>query len=272
MKRYLLFLVILLLCVIQPVFAQVDNTDLESLSQSFKNFDYERVIRKSDRILQNKENLSSEQLISVYKYRALAHYSLTQMDLALRDFIDILNIDPGYNLDPMTTSPKIINYFNQIRASLQSEQKTIVEKSVQIDTLTQYIDNTRLVRNAAFRSVLLPGWGHLYARQKTKGLLLLAGSMVALGSSAYLIRDCNEKHDLYLSATEGRFISENYDKYNDAYKTRNLVLSVYAIYWLYTQTDLLFFTDLVPQQHQGFSMVPTFDHQGQALLTLTWHW
>jgi hypothetical protein len=65
----------------------------------------------------------------------------------------------------------------------------------------------------------------------------------------YFIVDANEKEKAYLSETNSVLIQSNYDKYNKSYKIRNTLIATYAAIWLYSQIDLLFFSNSIGSKH-----------------------
>jgi hypothetical protein len=60
----------------------------------------------------------------------------------------------------------------------------------------------------------------------------------------YFSIDANKKEELYAKETDPGLIEYRYDNYNRAYKLRNISIAAFAGIWLYSQIDLLFFSDL----------------------------
>ena len=71
----------------------------------------------------------------------------------------------------------------------------------------------------------------------------------------YFVFDTDSKRNDYLNAIEPSLIESNYDKYNTSYKIRNSLIITYAVIWLYSQLDLLVFSDddLFPKIQPGSS-------------------
>ncbi|HPG39635.1 MAG TPA: hypothetical protein PLP19_20270 [bacterium] len=210
------------------------------MEQHFRNFEYDQVIAIADQVLLNKDRLAREQLVTIHKLRALSNYSLLQMDVALQDFIEILKIDPDFNLDPVTTSPKIVTFFNEIKTGLQSYESSRQTIEIKRDTVRITSDNTMLLRNMVARSLVIPGWGHLYLRKTEKGVVLFSLGVASMLGSAYYVYDCYYSQKAYLNANNPDQIAKKYAAFNSAYKNRNLFLTAYALLWVYSQTDVLF--------------------------------
>ena len=102
--------------------------------------------------------------------------------------------------------------------------------------------NQTLYNSSIFRSMLIPGLGHLHAGDKVKGITLTALSGILIGSSAYYIIRTNRLQKEYTNQSEPDQIKQKYDDYNTSYKIRNALLISYAVLWIYTQIDLLFFS------------------------------
>ncbi len=241
LKKIILFLSIIAIFAPQSVLPRNGLPEREIMDLYFKNFEYEKVISTADSILLNRNNLNEQQLLSVYKMRALSNYSLLQMNLALKDFIEILNINPDFSLDPVQTSPKIITFFNEIKANFQAREEKPQVIETQRDTMRIVKDTSGLFKNMLIRSAIFPGTGHIYLDNSTKGWLLTSASTISFAGAVYYIIDCNRTEKSYLNETDPVLIEEKYNSYNSSYKKRNILLTTYAVLWLYCQTDILFF-------------------------------
>ncbi len=222
--------------------AQTTPVEIEIMQQHLKNFEYDSVITMSEHLLKEKSSLAASDLVEIYRMKAIAHYSLLEMNAALYSFVEILKIDPEFSLDPVQTSPKIVKFFNEIKNNFQN--KAAPSEKVQparIDTVKLIMDTSITYRNTLARSMLLPGWGHLYLQRKKKGWILCALSAATLGSAIYYIFDSHDKQKAYLNEIDLSYMNIRYNAYNRSYKMRNALISTYALLWLYSQTDILVF-------------------------------
>ncbi len=257
---------------------QNGNAKIDIIQQNFKSFEYAKAIENSDQLLRHKDKLSQEQIIAVYQLRAQSHYALMHMDQALKDFKSILLIDPEFTLDPKTISPKIITFFNEIKNMQIQEQekepepvKTTIQTITKTDTLVKWINNSSQITSCLKRSLILPGWGHIHNGQKKKGWLLLGANALTFSAAVFSIQDCSKARKDYISETNPDLIQDQYNTYNSAYKNRNILISVYAACWLYTQSDLLWFTDF-SKPNQNFSLLPEISPEGNSQITLSYKW
>jgi hypothetical protein len=84
----------------------------------------------------------------------------------------------------------------------------------------------------------------LYQGSSLKAWTLTGLSAAAIGSIIYFSIDANKKEELYSKETDPGLIEYRYDNYNRAYQLRNISIAAFAGIWLYSQIDLLFFSDL----------------------------
>jgi hypothetical protein len=153
-----------------------------------------------------------------------------QKENALQEFNHVLVANPAYDLDPVQTSPKIMEVFRQARNDylLKVASEPAVYRMPQSDV--------RLA--ASWRSLALPGWGQFYKKQDTKGSAFAAAQIVSVAALIFMQTETNRRHDDYLSKkVYGDPNIENaYNEYRHAYQVRNVVgyvtLGIYFINYL----------------------------------------
>lgn len=223
--------------------AQHPSDAVEDVATPFKSFQYSEVISIADSILAQDSVLTSPDLMEIYRMKALSHFSLGEELYAENCFYEILKIDPRFKLDPVQNSPKIISFFNQIKLDYLQNHITMKDStsskknndSVKTAFSSYFQKN---MKSAMVKSLVLPGWGHLYMDKKKSGIILLTGSFVTIPSMIYFIFDTNQKEKDYLNQTDFDEIQNKYDDYNQSYKIRNGLIAGYALIWFYSQWDL----------------------------------
>jgi hypothetical protein len=218
------------------VSAQQKSSQIEQIEKLFNQFEYENVIEKAQQILDSGDSLDTGRMIELLRMKGTAHYILDQEDMAALSFVRILKIDQKYEPDPVINSPKLISFFKKVRKNFR--QAPIEKKPEARQTKTDIKPAASPVKTSLWRSVLVPGWGHLYAGQKGKGALLISASIVTMTASAYLIIETSNLESEYLNKTVQAEIDKSYKKYNQYYHLRNGFLAAYALVWIYTQLDL----------------------------------
>ena len=247
MKKFIISVIFLSLLT-TSIFGQ-SKKNLGRLNKEFQLFNYSKVVFLANEFLSQKEAFTTKELIEIYLLKGISHYSLGQSESVNNSFYEILKYDSNYQINPSEVSPKIIRVFEEIKAKYALNNRKniqIVEKTdtlYSVDTLIIKTDS-RFYSETIIRSMVYPGWGHLYSGNKTKGWLFTSVNTILLGSMVYFIYDTNQKESDYLSEIDPKVIDEKYDSYNKSYKIRNSIIITYALAWIYTQIDMLFFSEI----------------------------
>lgn len=222
---------------------------LALMRKKFDQFKYGDVISIANKLLLKKAPLSREAILNIYRLKGISHYSLSEDDAAKKSFIEILRTDTSYTLDSNKVSPKIISFFKQVKANYIQQQKDIEARTVvRIDTVfipkVEYdMEHEHRLKNAIARSLIIPGFGQLYLDVNFKSVLLTTLGTASLAASIYYFIQTEKKEKAYLIETDPKMIESSYAEYNDAYRYRNISLISFGVVWLYSQLDLLFFSD-----------------------------
>ena len=213
--------------------AQQSNSPVEKLAGLYESVLFEQVIEMGDSLLhQSKQPLSADDYLHIHRYLGLAHYNLGNEDSARVHFLSMLSLNPAAELDPVNTSPKILNFFEQIR----SEYRVLLPKTSQ-PSFIRYVYATDPRPNAVWRSAILPGWGQLYKKQPRYAILFgggFWGSLAATGIVYFREKDLKKNYE---AATVPQDISEKYDRYNRWFKTRQVLMWLTAGMWALNVVD-----------------------------------
>ncbi|HEY6906101.1 MAG TPA: hypothetical protein VI230_01450 [Ignavibacteriaceae bacterium] len=222
---------------------------LSLMKKKFDQFKYVEVVTMANKLLLKKVPFTKADILGIYKLKGISHYSLSEDDAAKKSFIEILRIDTSYTLDSTKISPKIISFYNQVKQNYIQQQKEIEANTVvRIDTVyvpkIEYdAEHEWKLKNAIARSLIVPGLGHLYLESSFKSVVLTVLGSASLVSSIYYFIRTEDKENKYLVETDPVMIESRYNEYNDSYKKRNISMIAYGVLWLYSQIDLLFFSD-----------------------------
>jgi len=220
--------------------AQDSYPELQDIEKEFRNFNFPEVIQLADSLILKDQSFDTTARIELLRMKGIAEYSLKQQYQAHDTFLGILVLKNTYTMDPVDTSPKILEFFNLIKKSFNSYPRYTTGPSNQ-STETMYVSDTYQpdLKATITRSLLVPGWGHYYAGQKHRANWLLAGALITMPASFYFTWDSFKKENSYLSETDPSKIEGLYSRYNRAYKFRNGFLSAYLALWIYSQFDVL---------------------------------
>ena len=213
--------------------ASDDNLFIK-IDQSYKSFNYDEVIILCQKALQDSSVTNQDTLADIYRFMGLSYYALGEMGPSYNKFHLLLKLNPQYQLDPSVTPPKILRFFDEIKASMKQMHSGNVSAIPDTVFIPTGPDKTSIIY-----SFILPGSGHIREGYQTKGWILTTAALVTLGSSVYFIIETNKREKDYLNEVDKNIIEQEYQKYNDAYQRRNLSLGLFAGVWLYSQIDLL---------------------------------
>jgi hypothetical protein len=157
-----------------------------------------------------------------------------QKDNGLQEFTKVLSVNPAYDLEPVQTSPKILEVFKEAKQDylMKVASEPAVFRMPQAD-----------VRMAAsWRSAVLPGWGQYYKKQDTKASAIIAAQVLSLTALIYMQTEVNRRHDDYLRIKDynNPNIDNTYSEYRRAYQTRNAVGYVTLGIYLFNYLDALY--------------------------------
>ncbi|MFA3783602.1 hypothetical protein ABRY23_11125 [Melioribacteraceae bacterium 4301-Me] len=239
------------------------QADIDKLKQYFESFEYQKVINLADKLIQS-GSLSDSLLTEVYEMQAISYYALGDEASAKISFRQLIKINKDYSPDPSKISPKVINFFNDIKNSMAAELQS---NSTAKDSLSHQTSiQTKLpfdYRSYMLKNIFLPGWGQLSSSQFLKGGIISGASLILMGGMISYIIDTNKKQNDYLNETELTLMQLKYENYNKSYKIRNIFIASYLAVWLYSQIDLILFSNNpdestnMPEISAFFKSIPT---------------
>lgn len=206
------------------VFTSLLNAQqVSTLQELYEALQFEKTIETGQSLLKQTSSFSQQELIEIHKYLGFAYFNLGKLDSARTHFLTILELDPQYQFDPVTTSPKIIAFFEQ--------QKKELKQAKRIPAITRYIFLKDKRPAASLKSLFVPGWGQYFKGQKQKAVLFFSafvGSAIFTTTAAVLEKHYYKKYKAVNDVTK---LSGAYDQYNRWYKSRQYGLWVLAAVW-----------------------------------------
>ena len=214
----------------------------KNVKEEFMSFNYQNVIRLSDTLIK-KGNLSDSLLIDVYLMRAVC-FSYSDLQKVRECYQEVLKINKDFPALPTNYySPEMAEIFNEVKTSyLASLNPPAQRDSTQIQMPAKIFDSAKFGNSAAL-NLFIPGLGQMNTGNTTKGIILTAASTAALGTMIYTIINTNKKENDYLKESNKNLIPAKYEAFNNAYKTRNVLIVTYAAIWAFSQIDFIFNTD-----------------------------
>ncbi|MBA4319645.1 MAG: hypothetical protein C0412_14690 [Flavobacterium sp.] len=240
------FLPLIFLVITTFSFAQ--EATYEKIKKLFyEDYEYEKVIQLSGGLL-NSTEIDNPTRIDLYLMRAVSFFAFENNVQARANFENILRIDKTFTPDVTKVSSKAIALFNEVKTDflrVNPMQATTPEDVAKIISLAA--EKEALLKNATIKNILIPGWGQLTLGSTTKGILMSGFSTANLVAMIYYVFDTNKKENEYLKETNKFFVDQKYSSYNSSFKTRNVLIATYAALWIYSQIDLHFFDNALPE-------------------------
>lgn len=229
-------------------FSYAQEATYEKIKKLFyEDYEYEKVIQLSSGLLSSTE-IDNPTRIDLYLMRAVSFFAFENNAQARANFENILRIDKTFTPDVTKVSSKAIALFNEVKTDFlraNPMQATTPEDVAKIISLAA--EKEALLKNATIKNIFAPGWGQLTLGSTTKGILMGGLSTANLVAMVYYVFDTNKKEDEYLKETNKLFVDQKYTSYNSSYKTRNVLIATYAALWIYSQIDLHFFNNSLPE-------------------------
>ncbi|OGU64910.1 MAG: hypothetical protein A2499_14610 [Stygiobacter sp. RIFOXYC12_FULL_38_8] len=238
---------LLLIFFVVTTFSYAQEATYEKIKKlCYEEYEYEKVIQLSNELIK-KEGVEDSTLINLYLMRAISFYALDNENLVRISFENILKIKKTFTPDIRKINTKIIVIFNEVKAEFIRQnpmQATTPEDVAKIISLAA--EKEAMLKAATIKNILVPGWGQMALNSTTKGILMGGLSTANLAAMIYYVFDTNKKEDAYLKETNKFLVDQKYASYNSSYKTRNILIATYAALWIYSQIDLHFFNNTLP--------------------------
>ncbi|HZW40044.1 MAG TPA: hypothetical protein VFF33_12165 [Ignavibacteriaceae bacterium] len=234
MKKLLLLFLFLISITIS---AQV-KTEIENIRELFQDFQYNQAITKIDSLI-SIARLRQSNFNEIMMYKAVAYYALSKDDSVEKSFLEIINVDPLYIPDSTIFSPKIISYYSKVKNNYLAGYK--IKRETQLNYAAKFRHE---YNNIIFRSLALPGWGHIYMGERSKGYILTSAGGVSLFSFLYFLIDANNKETAFINEKDPKKVNERKSDYIQSKSIKTFSLITYAFIWVYSQLDVMVFTDL----------------------------
>jgi len=222
---------------VSVLFAQDDNNTaslLNEIEQAYQNLNFTEAKIKAEAALEAYDRFKVAELTEIHKILGLIYFSQNRRAEARTEFENALSLNSALELDPMMVSPKIMEFFKQVKRDfLETQQNS------DASTRVRYILVSDPRPAAVMRSMVLPGWGQLYKGEKQKGTVLMSlWTAGAVGSVITHVVRQNAQDD-YLSATRPDQIEAHYDRFNTFHKLRNNFILFSVGVWLYSYFDAI---------------------------------
>ena len=227
----------LLFCLLMPsvVWGQEEDRQLVvDMREAFQGLDYDQAEVLAGEILARYEMFSTDELIETHVTLALIRYAQNRQSEAELQFVSALSLKPDLELDPVLVSPKVITFFEELKASRDQ-----VEQETETPGASRYIFVQDPRPAAAIRSMIVPGWGQFYKDEPVKGYVFAGAWVGSVGATIVTHIRRQDAARAYRLARDPDDITEKYNTYNRTHKLRNAMFLTAASVWVVSYIDAL---------------------------------
>lgn len=223
----------------------------------------------------------------IYRYLAFCYSAYDKRDLSKKQFKNALKYDPYLVLDPIYTSPKIMEVFGEAKLEFIKEggmAKAEADKAARAKAAQQAAppkeqvaqaeeNDPVIIKKATGRSrgkmvssggtmarSIIPGWGQFYTGYKTKGYLFAGGALTSLALTLFYVKQAYTAEDYYNQASP----YEKKAKYDEAKQFatyRNVFVGVTVAVWAAGCIDAYFDSRSAPRRRSGLVTPYAFHDQ-----------
>lgn len=210
----------------------VDKTD--EIKRALERAEYQIAAELADSAIVHFTDYTPEKLAAIYTLRALVAWQQGEVALADAHFMSALQLNYDHQLDPVFFSPALQKRFALLRAKMPRP-----DRPAHPETRYVMLPDPRV--NAAWKSLLIPGWGQSYKGQKTRGRIYLVAAAALAGGTltAHLLRRHAESR--YLEATGEAQAQARYKTFNHYHLLRNNLALALGLTWGASVLDALIF-------------------------------
>ncbi len=216
-----------------PVHTQAQDKQeqmLEHILDTIRKGDIPAAEARADSALAVYHNFDKAHLAQLHTLRALLHDFAGNQTEVRKHFRLAIELSPDIKLSSLYFSPKLRSIFDEERKKYDSNG-TSVKRNELIEPEIRYVPVKDGRVDASLRSLLVPGWGQFYKKQKNRGYFFSAATGFLLASATYsLVRERSARND-YLAETNLKQIDERYDTYNRYYRLRRNLFLASGVLW-----------------------------------------
>lgn len=211
---------------------------VDEIRRAIQRGEYSIAAELADSAISHFDQLNPEQLAEIHTFRALIASLRGEPGLIETHFLAALQLNPMHELDPVFFSPTLQQRFERLRARLSKQ-----DQAVRVETRYVMIPDPRL--QAAWKSLLLPGWGQRAKGQPGRGWIYSIGAatLATATLTAHLLR--RQARERYLEAGE-ETVEARYQTFNRYHLLRNNLALATAVWWSASALDALIIRPALP--------------------------
>jgi len=221
-----------------PQSASVERS--AEIKRALQRGEFQLATALADSAIAHFQDFAPAQLAEIHALRGLLAYQRHEAAAVDAHFRSALQLSRTIQLDPIFFSPALQHRFEQIR-----NQMPPAEAPLPLETRYLMIPDQRVA--AAWRSLVLPGWGQRFKGQKTRGRVFQISAATLAGATlaAHVLRERAEDRYLRAGATE---VQARYHTLNRYHLLRNNLALGLAVVWGASSLDALILRVTPPEK------------------------
>ena len=231
---------------------------LVAMEAAVARFDYETAEDRAREALARFDALSPDQLVTVHSTLGILLHAKDEPVEARRQFEAALSIDPALTLDPVLVSPKTVEFFDEVRTTMATDATNGTAPEL------RYVLVEDRRTGAAFRSLIVPGWGQLYKGDRIRAVAFAAAAGAVTTATVVADRRRADARAEYIAlrGTPAE-IDAAYEHYNRRYQLSSALARGAAVVWGAAMLDALLTGG--PEPVQRLSITPAEEGAGLRL-------
>ncbi|MCG3156094.1 MAG: hypothetical protein DKINENOH_02706 [bacterium] len=253
-----MLLLVLSACWCVRLWPQSANVERSAeIKRALQRGEFQLATALADSAIAHFQDFAPAQLAEIHALRGLLAYQRNEAAAVDAHFRSALQLSRTIQLDPIFFSPALQHRFEQIRSQMPQ-----TEAPVRQETRYLMIPDQRVA--AAWRSLVLPGWGQRFKGQKTRGQVFLISAATLAGATltAHVLRERAEERYLRAGAAE---VQARYHTLNHYHLLRNNLALGLGVVWGASCLDALILRVTPPEKSSAVHTRVQFAAEAAAL-------
>lgn len=250
-------------------YAQLDKSSiLEDIRSAYEDLDFSIAEDRINEALRDYEQFLPQELSEIHVIYALILFAQNDLSAAESQLRLAVQLNPSLVLEPLDTPPRLFQLFEEIK-HVQDNQSEQVSSREEVRYLVVYDPRA----GAAWRSMVIPGWGQLHKGEKRKGIILT--SLWGLTASGSIVAHLNrtQAQERYQASETQAQTQRRFNAFSTWHKVRNNLLLATAGVWVFSYIDAVIWgqpleTKLMNDSPLEFTIIPA---HGNAQFSVRWH-
>ena len=228
-----LALALMLAAAAAPARAQAPTDPVAPLRQAYEALDFAAARARGQALLGDPAGLSPSHLVETHTLLALVAFAQADTATTRLHFQAALSLDPRLRLDPVLVAPNALAFFEAVRAASAGPPPAAGAAAL------RYVLVQDRRPAAALRSMLLPGWGQLYAGRRGRAAAFGGAFALTAGGAAAAHLRYDRLYARYEAADDPDAVGAAYDRANRWLHARNNLLVGAGVVWAAAYVEAL---------------------------------